>query len=127
LTPEVAAFLAKAAKLLADGAKMDAVGLHEEAGRAAYMVAFHAAQAFLFARTGKVARTHQGVQSEFLRLTREEGGFDPDLRRFLSQSYNLKSIADYDTGPDAVVEPGRAAEALAGAGRFLAAVRESLG
>lgn len=52
MTPEVAAFLAKAAKLLADGAKVDSVGLHDEAGRAAEALA--GAGRFLEAVRGSV-------------------------------------------------------------------------
>ena len=35
------------------------------AAREAYMAAFHAAQALIFERTGKPAKTHNGTQSRF--------------------------------------------------------------
>ena len=44
----------------------------EEAGRSAYMAAYHAALAFTAARSGKSPRTHSGARSEFARLAREE-------------------------------------------------------
>ena len=72
------------------------VDLHEDAGRAAYLASFHAAQALLFDKTGKVFKTHKGVQAEFLRLTKDDPRWGSDLRVFLSQAYNLKAIADYE-------------------------------
>lgn len=44
----------------------------EEAGRRAYMAAYHAAMAFIVSRTGKSPKTHSGARSEFGRLAREE-------------------------------------------------------
>jgi len=37
-----------------------AVHLNDAAGRTAYLAAFHAAQAFIFQRTGKVLKSHKG-------------------------------------------------------------------
>jgi uncharacterized protein (UPF0332 family) len=53
--PESAAFIAKAEKMLREGREIAALELGEHAGRAAYLVAFHAAQALIFERTGKTA------------------------------------------------------------------------
>jgi uncharacterized protein (UPF0332 family) len=69
LNPEAAQFLDKARRLL-----------DEAAGRPAYLAGFHAAQAFIFEQTGRAVKTHHGVQSEFLRLTRNDARFDTDLR-----------------------------------------------
>ncbi len=44
----------------------------EDAGRNAYLAAFHAAQALIAERTGKDAKTHKGVHAQFARLTRNE-------------------------------------------------------
>jgi uncharacterized protein (UPF0332 family) len=101
LTPQTAGFAAKAQKLLADADTMMNVALHEAAGRTACLAGFHIAQAFIFERTGKVLKTHHGVQAEFQRLTKDEARMDPNLRLFLSRTYNLKAIADYETGPGA--------------------------
>ncbi len=46
------------------------VHLNEDVGRAAYLAAFHAAQAFTFESLGKMFKTHKGVQTEILRLTK---------------------------------------------------------
>ena len=66
MSPEADRFLQKAEKHLERGHVMLSVGLNDDAGRAAYLAAFHAAQAIIFDRTGKVVKTHRGVQSEFL-------------------------------------------------------------
>ena len=70
MTPEAARFLQNADKHLERGHTMLGVQLHDDAARAAYLAAFHAAQAVIFERTGRVVKTHRGVQSEFLRLTK---------------------------------------------------------
>jgi uncharacterized protein (UPF0332 family) len=124
LTPEAAQFLEKARKLLLQADAMLGIELTEAAGRTAYLAGFHAAQAFIFAHTGRTAKTHSGVQTEFLRLTRNDPSIDPGLRGFLSQTYNLKAIADYETGPGAEVSHERAAAALAAAQRFVAFIEE---
>jgi uncharacterized protein (UPF0332 family) len=94
-------------------------GLSNDAGRGAYLAASHAAQAFIFERTGKTAKTHQGVQSEFHRLAREEFRIERVLPPFLVQAYNLKAVADYETGPDSDIPPERSAAAIETAARFL--------
>jgi len=68
----------------------------EEAGRSAYMAAFHAALAFIVARSGKSPKTHSGTRSEFARLAREEPGISREQVSLLGWSYELKNVADYD-------------------------------
>ncbi len=65
------------------------------------------------------------VHAEFLRLTRDDGRLAPELRIFLSRSYNLKSIADCETGPISVT-PERASAALETGRRFVARIGEML-
>ncbi len=55
----------KAEKHLERGGVMLGVGLNDDAGRAAYLAAFHAAQATILELTGKVVKTHRGVQANF--------------------------------------------------------------
>ncbi len=112
-------FLAKASKLLEHATTMLGVGLSEDAGRNAYLAGFHAAQAFLFDGTGKAFKSHRGVQKEFLRLTKDDPRFTADQRIFLSQTYNLKAIADYETGPGVEVSAERAAHAVDAGRRFV--------
>jgi len=58
--PETSAFLDKSQTLLdkADG-MLDR--WPDEAGRAAYLAGFHAAQAFIYEQTGRTVKTHSGV------------------------------------------------------------------
>ena len=82
------------------------------------LTAFHGAQALIFMRTGKVAKTHRGVHGQFAKLAATDlqlGG----LHRFLSHAYNLKAVADYAVGPDADVPLAEAAEALETAAQFV--------
>jgi len=95
-----------------------------DAGRNAYLAAFHAVQAFIFERTGRVAKTHQGVRVEFNRLAKGEMRVDRELRRFLPRAYNLKAVADYELGPESVVPLERAAAAIESAGRFVESIAE---
>ncbi len=49
------------------------------------------------------------VQGEFARLVKDDPRFDMELRAFLSRTYNLKAIADYQTGSQVTVEQAREA------------------
>jgi uncharacterized protein (UPF0332 family) len=120
VTPEAERYLSKARDCLAHSEAILGIGLGEEAGRTAYLAAFRAAQALIYQRTGHEAKTNRGVHRQFALITRDAAGFGPVLRRFLAQAYDLKTIADYATGPDAVVPLERAAEAIATARRFIA-------
>jgi uncharacterized protein (UPF0332 family) len=119
VTPEASRFLDKARKLLEHATTMLSVGLNEDAGRTAYLAGFHAAQAFIFETTQKVFKSHKGVQTEFLRLTKDDPRFTADQRIFLSQTYNLKAIADYESGPGSEISAERAARAVAAGKLFV--------
>jgi uncharacterized protein (UPF0332 family) len=123
VTPETAAFLDKARECLgkADG-MLDR--WPDEAGREAYLAGLHAAQALIVQRTSKLVKTHRGDQRELARLTKDMPDFDVELRTFLGRSYNLKAIADYETGPGAKVSPDSATDAIATARRFVARMIE---
>jgi uncharacterized protein (UPF0332 family) len=84
--------------------------------------ASRAAQAFIVERTGKVIKRHRGVQRELGRLTKDEPRFDRELRAFLGRAYNLKAIADYETGPGARVPVENARAAIETARRFVESV-----
>jgi uncharacterized protein (UPF0332 family) len=100
------------------------VHLGDDAGRSAYLAAFHAAQAFILDRSGRVAKTRKGVHVQFAKFAAEEPKIDIELRRFLQRAFNLKAVADYEMGPDAVVPLERAAAALDMAGRFIDCIAE---
>ncbi len=60
--------LQKADSSLAFARHALAGGFAAQAGRAAYMAAYHAAQAHNLSRTGRAPKTHSGARSEFTRL-----------------------------------------------------------
>jgi uncharacterized protein (UPF0332 family) len=127
VTPEAGGYLAKARKCLANARASLGFGLSNDAGRGAYLAAFHASQAFIFERTGKPAKTHQGVQSEFHRLALNEPRIDKAFPPFLTQAYNLKAVADYETGDNSDIPPERSAAAIKTAARFLDCIAGLLG
>jgi uncharacterized protein (UPF0332 family) len=126
VTPEAEGYLEKAAQCLSNAHANLGIGLGNDAGRNAYLAAFHAEQALIFERTGKIAKTHRGVQSEFTRLANDESNIDKGFPVFLTQAYNLKAVADYETGPDSVVPLARAAAAIETAGRFIDCIENLL-
>ncbi len=126
MSPEAERFLAKACKLLERAATMLKAGLNEDAGRTAYLAGFHAAQAFIFEATQKVFKSHKGVQAEFLRLTRGDPRFAAEQRIFLSQTYNLKAIADYETGPGSEISAERATRAVEAGKEFVRQISRML-
>ena len=120
MTPETAQFLGKAERLLHEADAMLKLDLNDAAGRTAYLAGFHAAQAYISERTGRAVKTHKGVHTEFQRLTMGDPRLSADLRGFLSHAYNLKAIADYETGPGAMVSREQAIQAVGVAKRFVA-------
>jgi uncharacterized protein (UPF0332 family) len=123
VTPEASAYFDKAQECLEYARGNITARLGNDAGRNAYLAMFHAAQALIYERTGKAAKTHTGVHTQFNRLAKSEPNFDAALRRALPQAYNLKAVADYETGPDSVIPPERAQAAIVAAKEFVAAVR----
>jgi uncharacterized protein (UPF0332 family) len=120
--PETAAFLAKTREFLDKAEDMLAADWPDEAGRAAYLAGLHAGQALIVERIGKVMKRHRGVQRELGRLTKDEPRFDQDLRSFLGRAYNLKAVADYETGPGSRVSVEVARDAIGTARRFVETV-----
>jgi uncharacterized protein (UPF0332 family) len=118
--PEVADYLTKARNVL-DGARVIAdAGVPEVAAREAYLAAFHAAEAFIFEHTGKAAKTHRGVRSQFNLLARNKPGIGNDLSAFLAEGYRFKTIADYEVGPAAgTISAAEAQGAIDTAARFI--------
>lgn len=127
MTPEAAEHLDKARDYLSKArALIDVLHYADEAGRAAYLAGFHAAQAFIIERVGKPPRTHEGVHSQFNRLARGDARFDAELRRFMSRTYDLKATADYLAGPGSAVPVERVEAALATAIRLVQCIAEIL-
>jgi uncharacterized protein (UPF0332 family) len=112
LEPETALFLEKSRDLLGRADTMMGAGLTDDAGRTAYLAGLHAAQAFIFETTGHVYKKHSGVQREFSRQVKDDPRVDTGLRTFLSRTYQLQAIADYETGPGSHVSEESAREAI---------------
>lgn len=66
------------------------------------------------------------MHAQFARLTRDEPRLSLDLRQFLAQSYDMKSIADYGLGPDTDVPLDRAEAAIATAEQFVNRIADLL-
>ena len=106
---ETGDYLTKARVTLADARRIAALPLPHIAAREAYLAVFHAAEAYIFQQTGRVARTHRGARSEFARLARAEPCIGRDLLVFLATAYQFKARADYAVG--SVAAPITSAEA----------------
>ena len=116
MTPEAAEHLHKAREALIKArGLLDVMHYSDEAARAAYLAGFHAAQALISERTGRIAKSHSGVRSTFARLVKDDPRFDRALVRFLGRAYRFKEVADYGTGPEAVVTVTEAEKAIASA------------
>jgi uncharacterized protein (UPF0332 family) len=122
MKPQSKAYLASAEEALADAKKIIAINIPRQAARLAYYAQFHAAQALIFERTGKIAKTHRGVQTTFHRLIMQETADGRGLAGDLSASYHFKEAADYETGAAGAIGSGDAAEAIRTAERFLAVI-----
>jgi uncharacterized protein (UPF0332 family) len=81
---------------------------------------FHAAEAYIFEQTDKVAKTHRGVRGEFARLARSEPRIGRELVTFLGAAYQFKTIADYSVGTaNTPISAEEAIAAIHTAGRFI--------
>lgn len=119
MTPEANDYLDKARGDLNDARKIMTIQLAKVSARLAYYAAFHAAEAFIIERTGKVAKTHSGVRTEFARLLKDSADADKALLTFLAQAYKYKEVGDYGIGHSAVVTEAEAAAAIDRAALFI--------
>jgi uncharacterized protein (UPF0332 family) len=126
MTPDAAAYRAKAREDLSEARQIVGIGLAKVAARSAYYAAFHAAEAFIVERTGKIAKTHSGLRTELARLTRDDPHIDRATTSFLAQAYKYKEIGDYGVGPDAVITLQDAEAAIDAAEAFVAQVATAL-
>lgn len=95
---EAADYLARAREFLTEAEAIASLPLPKLAARHAYYAAFHAAQAYILERTGKIAKTHRGVHNEFARLARCDDRIGGELVHFLAAAYRHKQDADYAVG-----------------------------
>lgn len=115
----------KARRTLASGHYLLTGDFTEQAGRDAYLAAFHAAQAFIVAQTGKEPKSHSGARSEFARLAQHDDRISHSFIAFLGRAYDLKTYADYDG--DQPISKQDATEALEIAAKLVEIVTATLG
>ena len=97
MTPEAQEYLDKARAML------EVIHYSDEAARAAYLAGFHAAQALICERTGRIAKSRSGMRSLFARLAKDDPRIDRTATRFLGRAYRFTEITDYGTSPQALV------------------------
>jgi uncharacterized protein (UPF0332 family) len=119
VTPEAEQSFARARLDLTDARAVAAFPIARVAARLAYTAAFHAAEPYIVERTGKVAKTHSGVRSEFLRLLKEESGDVRAFGRTLKDGYHFKEVADYSVDPTDVITDREAADMIEAASAFI--------
>jgi uncharacterized protein (UPF0332 family) len=123
MKPQTQAFLAAADEALSDANTILKVNIPRQAARLAYYAQFHAAQALIFERFEKIAKTHKGVDREFHKLAKSEPTFAVGFAAQLSKAYNYKEHADYSTDFSQPITPALASTAVGTAERFVAAIR----
>ena len=126
MKPQTGAFLIAADRALSDARVVFTANLPHQAARLAYYAEFHSAQALIFERTGKIAKTHKGVGNQFHLLARAESSFPVGIAAELVSAYRFKEFADYDTIQATPITAAIATGAIATAERFVAAVRQAL-
>ena len=119
MKPEASDYLATARQDLSDARQIIAIALAKVAARSACYAVFPAAEAFIFERTGKAAKTHRGVRTEFARLTKDDPRIARTMTEFLAKAYRYKELGDCVVDPDAIVTMAQDESAIAGAADFL--------
>ncbi len=127
MTPEARDYLDKALEDLDEARKILAIHLSKAAARSAYYAAFHAAEALIVERSGRIAKTHSGVRTMLADILANATSDQRALLSFLARAYKFKEIGDYGVGEGAVVTEAEATEVVEGAGRFIALVTSLLG
>lgn len=126
MSPEATQFVRKAREDLDEARQVAAIGLARLAARCAYFAVFHAAEAVIVERTGKVAKSHTGVRTEFARQVRHDPKTARTMTSFLAQAYKYKEIGDYGVGVGETITADEARLAIASAANFIDWVAEIL-
>jgi uncharacterized protein (UPF0332 family) len=127
VTPESEEHLRRAREYLGKAQTLlDVVHFGDEAARAAYLAGFHAAQALISERTGRVVETHRGVRGAFARLSKDDPRLDRTFTQFLGRAYRRKEQVDYGLGSEAVVQEADAREMARVAAGFIDRIAEIL-
>jgi uncharacterized protein (UPF0332 family) len=126
MKPQTQAFLAAADEALSDANTILKVKIPRQAARLAYYAQFHTAQALIFERLERIAKTHKGVDREFHKIAKSEPTFATGFAALLTKAYNYKEHADYSTDFSQSISPALAGTAVATAERFVAAIRVAI-
>ena len=126
MTPEAEQYLRSAYRELDEGQQIATLGLARVVARAAYYAAFHAAEAYIFERSGQASKTHSGVRNRFGVLAKDDPGILPWMPAFLSRTYRYKEIVDYGTDPAVDIAMDQAGEALRQALVFVPSIQKIL-
>jgi uncharacterized protein (UPF0332 family) len=108
------------------GNLLDVMHYGDEPARAAYLAGFYAAQALVFERIGRVAKSHRGLRTTVARLAKDDPRIERSFTRFLARAYKTKEITDYGIGPQTIVTPLQAQEMISLATRFVDRMTEIL-
>ena len=119
-------YLQRAAAVLTEPRQIAAIGLASAAARSAYYAAFHAAEAYILEKTGRIAKTHSGVRAEFSRLAKDDPLIAASMPAFLRKAYRYKEIGDYGIKPDELITMAIAEDAITSAAALLAGIRDAL-
>ncbi len=119
-------YLEKARRDLDEARKIMQISLPNVAARSAYYAVFHAAEAVIFDKTGRVAKTHRGVRVEFARVSKDDPRFPTTMTAFLAKVYGYKEISDYNVDPDVIITMQDAEDAILGAEQFVNSVISAL-
>lgn len=126
MKPETSHYLDKARQALSEAIAVAGIELAEAAGRAAYLAVFHAAQALIFERSGKGAQNApRGSRPIF--SAGDKRAADRRPAPVPVPGVRLKTVADYEIGPDATVPLAEAKSAIETAQRFIFRIVELLG
>ena len=72
-------------------------------------------------------KTHSGVRAELHRTPKTIRTLTPSCAPSSARTYQLKAIADYETGPGAHITPEQAKDAITGARQFVEAIATLIG
>jgi len=126
MTPAAARCLAAAQQSLADAEVILGVRIARVAAREAYMAAFHAAEAFVVEKTGKVVKTHAGLRTEFSRLAQGPDDIGRWMTTFLANAFRFKSLSDYDVTQETPITLANAEALIVDARSFVELIAKLL-
>ena len=124
MSPDAESYLILATRNLDEAAKIQEIGLARVAARSAYSRPSMPAEAIVFERTGRAAKTRSGLRASFAELLNaQEDGW---MRKFLGTAYRYKEIADYSIDQRDLITAADAERAIVEARRFLEAIAARL-